>query len=160
MTRVFTLLLICGTVTGWAAIISPGCFVHFDTSLQTVSHRDEDDAATTSRRGMLGTVFTAASLTFLPLTCSARDRSSAVPSTNCWPYASSLLPPASRATLSSSVTVSYDANDDPLASFGMELSGMKSINSSNMSVNATGGGLNQAIDQSMKKKLIDPRTHG
>jgi hypothetical protein len=36
---------------------------------------------------------------------------------------------------------------------------MKTINTS---VNITGGGgnLDEAIDQSMKKKRIDPRTHG
>lgn len=151
-----TLIFTSGTVLAWAPMVSRHCF-HSDTTLCQSSH-DEGIIALVSRRGMFGTVFAAASLTFLPLESSARDRNGAVPSG--WPYAPSPLPSAvASATLSSSVTVSYEGSDDPLASFGAELSGMKTINTS---VNVTGGGgnLDEAIDQSMRKKRIDPRTHG
>lgn len=150
-----TFIFISGTVTAaWVPMVSR----HSDTTLLQSSLRDDDDNALVSRREMFGTAFAAASLTFLPSISSARDRNG-VPS--AWPYAPSPLPSvAARPTLSSSsVTLSYEGGDDPLASFGAELSGMKTINTS-VNVTGGGGGLDQAIDQSMKKKRIDPRTHG
>jgi len=124
------------------------------TPLQAAPQDDNGNVDFTTRRNMLGTAFVAGSLAFFPSVSSSRDRSTA---RSAWPYAPSPLPSASRtpAELSYSLTVSYEG-DDPLASFGAELSGMKALNT-NTVVNAT---LNQAIDQSIKKKQIDPRTHG
>lgn len=158
MLRTLILLLLGENVVAWVPVTSRShCFTLIKAASQDDGRHDVvDDTGILSRRGMLTAAFTAASLTFLPSAVSSKDSRSSSPSP--WPYAPSPLPTASHtpAELSSSVTVSLEG-DDPLASFGAELSGMKTINAS-PSVNATG--LNQALEQSSKKKRIDPRTHG
>lgn len=157
MFRVLILLLITASaVTAWAPVASCSSYRSAIKSLPAASQSDGGvDGSTmdkTSRRGMLGSVFATASLAFFPSVASAKDSRSSAPSP--WPYAPSPLPTSARL---SSVTLSYEAGDDPLASFGAELSGMKTLNIGT-SVNATG--LNQAIEQSAKKRQINPRTHG
>lgn len=155
MIRVLIILLL-GVAEAWVAPVAHNFRVI--TSLRAISN-DNGDFTLATRRNVLGATFTAASLTCLPSASSSRERSS-VPS--AWPYAPSPLPSAARApaepSISSSLTVSYDGSD-PLASFGAELSGLKTINA-NSALNVTGGNIDQALDQSTKKRQIDPRTHG
>ena len=150
---VLILFLVSWTTAAWAWVPL------FSPSFRSLpSHqgtsRDDGDFYEMSRRSVLGVSFAAVSLTFRPSASFPKDRSSAP---TAWPHSPSPLPTSARTPVElSSLTLSYEEND-PLASFGIELSGMKKVNT-NISVNATG--LNQAIDQSIKKKQIDPRTHG
>lgn len=162
MFRLLLLFLIVGVAAAWTPVAYRN--LQASTSLKA-SRVDGDDGKDTdglSRRNVLSTAFAAASLTFLPSAALSKDSRSSSPSP--WPYAPSPLPSSARTPAELSSIYSYSSvaisleGDDPLASFGAELSSMKTIAPSSTVVNATG--LNQAIDESSKKKRIDPRTHG
>ena len=158
MLRLLILFLIGATTLAWAPVIS-----QFDSAPALHATRDENRNKM-SRRRLLNSAF--AALTFLPSTSLAK-----LPGP---------LPSVHSESELSSTTLSYDttpSQQDPLDSFGKELSGIKStfgnmpdtrnpttVNSAISPptyVPSTGNASNlqQAIEESLKKKRIDPRTH-
>jgi hypothetical protein len=151
MLRLLILLLISVTTLAWVPLVS-------QCNSATALHASRDEGRNMSRRLVLNSAV--ATLTFLPSVSLAKSTT---------PLPSEL----------SSITMSYDtSSEDPLDSFGKELSGIKSTTGNmpdtrnpttvNSEANpptyapSTGNASNlqQAIDESLKKKRIDPRTHG
>lgn len=157
MLRLLILLLISVMTLAWVPVIS-----QFNSATALHAARDEDHK-NMSRRRVLNAAF--AALTLLPSASLAK--------------LSGPLPSVHSSAELSSITLSYDTPpEDPLDSFGKELSGITSpagnipdtqnptaVNSAASSPTyapSTGSASNlqQAIDESLKKKRIDPRTHG
>ena len=158
MLRLLILFLIIVMTSAWVPVVSQ---FNSATALHAARDKDHDNM---SRRRVLNSAF--AALTFLPSASVAKSPIH--------------LPSVHSAAELSSITLSYDTpSEDPLDSFGKELSGITStagnipdtrnptaVNSAasppTYAPSSTGNASNlqQAIDESLKKKRIDPRTHG